>query len=72
MKRLVIELEDNLVAKLEAVAPARSRRRSEFVRNAIRRALWQLEEDATAEAYRRQPDSVTEIYVEAQAWEPGS
>ncbi len=68
----MIELEDNLVARLEAAVPARSRRRSEFIRNAIRRALWQLEEDATAEAYRRQPGSVADVYQEARTWEPRS
>ena len=56
MKRLAIELEDILVA----------------LRNAVRRALWQLEEHATAEAYRRQPDSVTDIYLEERAWDTRS
>lgn len=55
MKQLLIELDDETAEKLERVAPARSRRRSQFVRTAIRRALWELEEQATAEAYRSQP-----------------
>ena len=70
MKQLLIEVDDEVAARLEAVAPGRSRRRSEFVRNAIRRALWQVEEEATAEAYRRQPDAPTEAYVDPRAWEP--
>jgi predicted transcriptional regulator len=69
MKQLLIEVDDETAAKLEAVAPGRSRRRSEFVRRAVRRALWELEEQATADAYRRQPDSAAEAYFEAQAWE---
>ena len=55
MKQLLIELDDEDAARLERVAPGRSRRRSEFVRMAVRRALWDLEEQATADAYRRLP-----------------
>jgi predicted transcriptional regulator len=57
MKSLLVEVEDELASRLERVAPARSRRRSEFVRAAILKALWEVEEQATAEAYARQPDS---------------
>jgi metal-responsive CopG/Arc/MetJ family transcriptional regulator len=57
MKQLLIELDDDVAAQLERAAPGRSRQRSEFVRNAIRRALWEIEERHTAEAYRRVPDS---------------
>lgn len=69
MKQLLIEVDEDVAARLEAVAPARSRRRSEFVRNAIRGALWQLEEEATAEAYGRQPDSAADAYLDPRAWE---
>lgn len=70
MKPLLIELEDEVAEKLERVAPARSRRRSEFIRAAIRRALWDLEEQATAEAYRRHPDSAADSYVDPTVWQP--
>jgi predicted transcriptional regulator len=69
MKQLLIEVDDEVAAKLEEVAPGRTRRRSEFIRNAIRRALWQIEEAATAEAYRRQPDSSADAYLDPRAWE---
>ena len=69
MKQFLIELDDETAEKLEHVAPARSRKRSQFVRSAIRRALWELEERATAEAYRNQPDSATDAYVDASVWE---
>jgi Arc/MetJ family transcription regulator len=70
MKQLLIEVDDAVAAKLEQVAPGRARRRSEFVRNAIRRALWELEEAATAAAYRQQPDSVADAYLDPAAWAP--
>jgi predicted transcriptional regulator len=69
MKQLIIEVDDKLAAGLEKVAPSRSRRRSEFIRYAIRRALWDLEEQQTAEAYRKLPDSETEVYLDPNVWE---
>jgi predicted transcriptional regulator len=70
MKQLLVELDDEIAAKLEQVAPGRARRRSEFVRMAVRRALWDLEEQQTAEAYRRMPDSAAEAHVDPAVWEP--
>ncbi len=70
MKSVLIELEDDVAARLEEVAPARSRQRSEFIRHAIRRALWEVEERATAEAYRRHPDADADAYFDASVWEP--
>ncbi len=70
MKTLIVELDDEVAAKLERVAPGRARQRSEFIRNAVRRALWEIEEQATAEAYRRQPDPGKDAYLNPDAWEP--
>jgi len=69
MKQVLIELDDDIASKLERVAPGRARRRSEFIRAAIRRALWELEEQATAEAYRKHPDSAADTYMDAGVWE---
>lgn len=69
MKQLLIEVDDELSAALEKVAPVRSRRRSEFIRYAIRQALWNLEEKRTAEAYKQQPDSADEIHLDPRVWE---
>ncbi|HEX2224515.1 MAG TPA: hypothetical protein VHN15_09935 [Thermoanaerobaculia bacterium] len=70
MKSLLIEVDDELASRLERVAPARSRRRSEFVRAAILKALWEAEEQATAEAYARHPDS-GEPAFDPGVWEGG-
>ena len=72
MKQLLIEVDDDLASKLEKVAPGRSRRRSEFIRYAIRQALWDLEEKRTAEAYKQQPDSEDESYLDPRVWETPS
>lgn len=70
MKHVLIELDPETAARLERVAPGSARRRSEFVRAAIRKALWELEERATEEAYARQPDAPGETYLDPRVWEP--
>ena len=72
MKAVLVELDDDVAAKLEQVAPGRSRQRSEFIRMAVRRALWDLEEQATADAYRRLPDGPADAYLDERAWEPAA
>ncbi len=69
MKQILVEVDDQTAAELERVAPARSRQRSEFIRRALRRALWEVEERATREAYLRTPDAPGESYFEPKAWE---
>ncbi len=68
MKQFLIELDDETAAQLEAVAPARSRRRSEFVRAAIRKALWDMRERAIEAGYARTPDAEP-AYFESAVWE---
>jgi predicted transcriptional regulator len=72
MKQILIELDEDMASRLEQVAPARSRRRSEFIRSAIARALSEAEEGRTAEAYRRQPDAGDEAYLDPRVWEPAT
>ena len=60
MKSLLIQLDDATVRALDRIAPARERRRSEFIRTAIRNAIHQAEYEAMRKAYQRQPDSEAE------------
>lgn len=69
MKQILIQLDADTAERLERVAPARSRKRSEFIRNAIRRALWEREEERTRQAYLEQPDVAEPGWPEAP-WEP--
>ena len=71
MVKVLIELDDVTAKRLEEVAPSRSRRRSAFIRMAIRRALWNLEEKSTAEAYARYPDD-EEPHFDPEVWETSS
>jgi Arc/MetJ-type ribon-helix-helix transcriptional regulator len=70
MKAWLVELDDRMAEKLDRVALGRGRQRSEFIRNAIRQALWVIEEKATAKAYGRAPDSIEDVYLDSKAWEP--
>lgn len=56
MKQILVQLDDRTARQLEDVAPGRSRKRSEFVRNAIARALQEALEARTCEAYGKWPD----------------
>jgi predicted transcriptional regulator len=70
-KQLIVELDEALAQELERVAPARSRRRSSFVRAALRRALDDLVEARMAAAYSAQPD-VEPAYFDRRVWEPAA
>ena len=65
---ILIDVDDRLVRELERVAPARSRKRSEFVRMAIRKALMDEAERRTREAYLRQRDEAPEA-LDVDAWD---
>lgn len=69
VKQILVELDPETAARLERAAPARSRRRSEFIRGAIRRALWELDERETRAAYLRDPDTADGAWPDPP-WEP--
>jgi Arc/MetJ-type ribon-helix-helix transcriptional regulator len=58
-----------MAQELERVAPSRARKRSEFVRRALRQALDAEVERRMADAYRRQPDAAEPELVDPEAWE---
>ena len=66
--KILIELDEVTVRQLEAVAPARSRKRSEFIRDAIRRRLDQIVYAQIEEAYRRQPDA-DPVHFDPRVWD---
>lgn len=64
MKPLLVLLDEQTLAALNRVAPPGKRCRSEFLRQAIRRAIRETEYRAMREAYRKQPDSA----LDADDW----
>ena len=69
MKQLLVEVDEDTFKMLEQIAPARSRRRSAFIRSAIQKAILEDRERATAEAYRRVPDSADDAWFDPRVWE---
>ena len=67
--QVLIELDADTMRRLERVAPAKSRKRSAFIRAAIQKHLWELEEERTREAYLAHPDAAPPA-VDPAAWEP--
>ena len=70
MKQLLVEIDEDTFKRLEQIAPGRSRRRSAFIRTAIQKAICEEQERATAEAYRRVPDSADDAWFDPRVWEP--
>jgi predicted transcriptional regulator len=60
MKSVLIELDDPTYAALNEVAPAAKRLRAQFIREAIRKAVREAEEERIRIAYLAQPDSEAE------------
>ena len=70
MKRMLIEIDDRSARDLERVAPAKERRRAEFVRLAIRRALDLALERTTKGAYARLPSPSDLTAADLEGWDP--
>lgn len=60
MKSVLVQLDDNLYHLLNRIAPPASRKRAQFIRDALRKALMEAQEDATRAAYLAVPDSESE------------
>jgi hypothetical protein len=66
MKQILVQLDDETAAQLEAVVPGSSRKRSEFLRGVIARALHETLELSTRKAYEKWPDEPAP--VDPGAW----
>ena len=64
MKPLLIQVDEHTLKALNRIAAPGKRQRSEFVRQAIRKAIRRAEYDGMREAYRKQPD----CSVDADEW----
>lgn len=56
---------------IDPIAPAAKRKRADFIRKAVKDAIFRDEQERMREAYRRQPDSAQEAgsWVLPEAWE---
>jgi predicted transcriptional regulator len=64
MPSILVQLDDATFRSLSHVAPAAKRKRTEFIRAAIKEAIRKREYADMREAYRKQPDSASE----ADSW----
>lgn len=69
MKSFLVELDDALARDLDRVAPAKSRKRSEFVRLAIRRAIDLALDRSTAAAYACAPQGQASPAEDLAGWD---
>lgn len=60
MKSILIQLDEPTYRALDRVSPAAKRKRAEFIREAIRKAVLEAEYARTRKAYEAQPDSESE------------
>ena len=61
MKQIMIQLDEATAAQLEKIAPGSSRKRSEFLRGVIARAIHEALELRTREAYEKWPDQPSPV-----------
>lgn len=69
MKTLQVQIDDDLFEKLDHHVPSESNGQALFVIRAIRQALWEAEERATAEAYRQRPDIAEDVSFDPEVWD---
>jgi metal-responsive CopG/Arc/MetJ family transcriptional regulator len=70
MESLLIQIDAATLRALNRVAPTAQRKRAEFVRAAIRKAIFEAEERRTRLAYRKHPDTETaaDDWQDAEEW----
>ena len=69
--KIIVELSRGMATELERYAPAKSRKRSQFVRDAIWRAISTEFDKEMIEAYRKVPQSVDEPWpFDPDTWAP--
>jgi predicted transcriptional regulator len=65
MPQVLIHFDESTLKAIDRIAPAAKRKRTEFIRQAVKDAIFRQETDRMREAYRLQPDSVDD----SDAWE---
>ena len=58
MPQVLVYFDDATLEAIDRIAPAAKRKRAEFVRQAVKDAIFRKETERMREAYRLQPDSV--------------
>jgi predicted transcriptional regulator len=72
MNQVIVELDDRTLTRLNRVAPPTARKRSDFIRQAILRALDAKLDDSMERAYREVPQEAMESDLDPLTWAPRS
>jgi metal-responsive CopG/Arc/MetJ family transcriptional regulator len=70
MPQVLIQFDEATLKAIDRIAPAAKRKRADFIRKAVKDAIFQRETDRMREAYLRQPDSVegADIWELPEEW----
>lgn len=58
MSQVLIQFDDATLKAIDRIAPVAKRKRADFIRQAVKDAIFRFETERMREAYRLQPDSV--------------
>jgi hypothetical protein len=65
MSQILVHFDEATLRAIDRIAPAAKRKRADFIRQAVKDAIFRKEAERMREAYRLQPDSAEG----AEAWE---
>ena len=65
MPQILVQFEKSTLDAIDRIAPAAKRRRADFIRQAVKDAIFRKQQEKMRLAYERQPDSADE----ADSWE---
>ncbi len=70
MPQVLVHFDESTMKAIDRIAPAAKRQRADFIRKAVKDALFQRETERMREAYRLQPDSVDDAntWDSAEEW----
>lgn len=70
MSQVRIHFDEATLRAIDRIAPAAKQKRADFIRQAVKDAIFRQETERMREAYRRQPDSVegSETGVLPEEW----
>jgi hypothetical protein len=63
--KVLVQFADATLAAIDRIAPAAKRQRAEFIRSAVKDAIFRYEQKRMKDAYRVQPDSAADL----DSWE---
>jgi hypothetical protein len=61
MPNVLIHFEEATLAAIDHIAPAAKRKRADFIRNAVKEAIFRHQQERMREAYGLQPDSAQDV-----------